>query len=142
MIFSVIVPVYNAEKYIENMLKSILKQKPPEKSEIEVILVENGSTDKSPEICDSIADKYELVKCYHYGKIGAYAARNEGVRLAGGEWIIFADADDELSGEIFTEIYKYLYNPQSPSPIPNPNKKSNIRIFNLSNKFKFKKKSY
>lgn len=108
MIFSVIVPVYNAEKYIENMLKSILEQKLPEKSEIEVILIENGSTDKSPEICDSIADKYELVKCYHYGKIGAYAARNEGVRLACGEWIIFADADDELSGEIFTEIYNEI----------------------------------
>ena len=75
MIFSVIVPVYNAENYIKDLIESVLPQLGKEGMDAELILIENGSSDKTAEICDHYAENNPFVYCYHYGKIGAFAAR-------------------------------------------------------------------
>lgn len=85
---SVIVPVYNAEKYLVRCVASIIKQT---YNNIELILVDDGSTDMSAHICDSFD-----VRVIHTTNHGASAARNVGIRLADGEFITFVDADDYL----------------------------------------------
>jgi glycosyltransferase involved in cell wall biosynthesis len=91
MLISVIVPVYNAEKYIKACADSILSQT---YSNIELILVDDGSKDKSPQICDEIADKDSRVKVCHQKNAGVSAARNKGMELATGEYVAFVDNDD------------------------------------------------
>lgn len=110
MIFSIVVPVYNAEKYIEECFKSILNQPHGDDSglTIEVLLVENGSTDRSGEICDEAASAYKEVKTLHFGKIGAYNARREGMKAAGGDYILFADADDLLAEGSLNRLADYI----------------------------------
>ncbi|WP_029231925.1 glycosyltransferase [Butyrivibrio sp. VCB2006] len=103
MTFSVIIPVYNAEKYIDSALKPVIAA--GEKGcDLEAILVENGSEDGSAIICDRYADKYDFIRTSHFGKIGAFRARLEGMKLAGGEYLIFADADDELAEDNFDKL--------------------------------------
>lgn len=88
---SVIIPVYNAEKYIREMLDSIIKQSYKNR---EIILVENGSKDRTVDIIQEYEAKYpEICVVKESGK-GAGAARNRGLKLARGEYIVFADADD------------------------------------------------
>ena len=108
MIFSVIVPVYNAENYIKGLLDSVIPQLGSEGIDAELILIENGSTDKTAAICDEIASKNPFVYCYHYGKIGAFAARKEGIKKASGQWLIFADADDCLVNTAISDICRAL----------------------------------
>lgn len=103
MTFSVIIPVYNAEKYIDAALGPVITAK-KRGCDLEVILVENGSEDSSAEICDHYADQHDFIIASHFGKIGAFRARLEGMKVASGEYLIFADADDELSENIFDEL--------------------------------------
>ena len=112
MIFSVIVPVHNGAKYIEDMMKPVIARI-GKGIDFEVLLIENGSTDDTAAICDEYASKYPEVKSFHYGPIGAYGARREGIKNAQGRWLIFADADDAVSEEaisvlsdVITEDYK------------------------------------
>ncbi len=107
MTFSVIVPVYNAEKYIKEMLDSVVCQL-RNGIETEILLIENGSTDSSGEICDDYASRYPGVHSYHYGSIGAYGARREGIQKASGEWLVFVDADDVLTTDALSCIYGAL----------------------------------
>ena len=97
MTFSIIVPVHNAEKYIDETLASLDRQR-SEASDysFEVVLIENGSTDNSLQICDDFADNHSYTRSLHYGLIGAYEARREGIRQATGDWLLFVDADDIL----------------------------------------------
>lgn len=88
---SVIIPVYNAENYLERCLHSVLKQT---RDDYEVILVDDGSKDKSSDICDSFAEKYDKVSVVHQKNAGVGAARNVGISVSKGEWIMFCDADD------------------------------------------------
>jgi glycosyltransferase involved in cell wall biosynthesis len=97
MTFSVVIPVYNAEKYIKECLTSVDAMRIPEGVELEVLLIENGSTDSSAGICDAYASKDSKYKSLHFGNIGAYAARREGMKAASGEYIFFADADDLIA---------------------------------------------
>ena len=90
---SVIVPVYNAEKYIKKCVDSILSQTV---SDIEIILVDDGSTDNSPIICDEYARNNEKVKVIHKTNGGAGSARNAGLDVACGEYILFVDGDDYI----------------------------------------------
>ena len=108
MIFSVIVPVHNAEKYIKEMMDCIIPQLGREGMDAELILIENGSTDGSGAICDQYAENNPFVYCYHYGKIGAYAARKEGIKKSVGQWLIFADADDLLVDTAIEDICRGL----------------------------------
>lgn len=91
MKYSIIVPVYNVEKYIENCVSSVLKQT---YGDFELLLVDDGSTDNSPLICDSLAEKDERIKVIHKQNGGVSSARNEGIRQAKGDYILFLDADD------------------------------------------------
>ncbi|MBP6377750.1 MAG: glycosyltransferase [Kaistella sp.] len=92
---SVIVPVYNAEVYLEECLDSICKQSFPE-DRYEVILVNDGSADRSGQICDRYAEVYNPSRVIHQKNAGVSAARNAGLANAVGEWIVFVDSDDIL----------------------------------------------
>lgn len=91
MLISVIIPVYNVEKYLEQCVTSVLNQT---YRDIEVILVDDGSTDGSPAICDRYAQQDKRVKVYHTSNGGAARARNIGLEYANGDYIIFMDSDD------------------------------------------------
>lgn len=90
---SVIVPVYNTEKYLDECVQSILNQT---YSAIELILVDDGSTDGSGEICDCFAAKDRRVKVHHRENQGVSAARNFGTSVAVGQWVAFVDSDDTV----------------------------------------------
>lgn len=91
---SVIVPVYNCEKYIERCIKSILAQT---YSEYELILIDDGSTDNSAEICDRYAEVDACIQVIHQSNSGVSAARNNGVQKATGEYVTFVDSDDWIT---------------------------------------------
>lgn len=100
---SVIIPIYNAEKYIREMLDSILNQSYKNR---EIILIENGSKDRTPDIIREYESQYPEIHMIKGSGKGAGATRNQGLRIARGEYIIFADADDYLPD---TEIFcKYV----------------------------------
>lgn len=88
---SVIIPVYNTESYLERCLKSILSQS---FTDIELLLVDDGSTDRSGAICDEYAVRDNRIKVLHQENGGVSSARNLGLDQATGEYVIFADADD------------------------------------------------
>lgn len=101
-VISVIVPVFNAEKYLTRCVNSILKQT---FSDFELILIDDGSRDNSSEICDSYAEKDERVCVIHQSNRGQAAARNYGVSKAKGEWIVFVDADDIIHPQMLEFLY-------------------------------------
>ena len=88
---SVIVPVYNAEQYLHRCVDSILAQTFPD---FELLLIDDGSKDRSAEICDEYAWKDERVRVFHKENGGVSSARNLGLDKAKGEWVSFVDADD------------------------------------------------
>lgn len=99
---SVVVPIYNAEKYLEQCLDSIVKQT---LKEIEVILIDDGSTDESESICKSFLDD-DRVHYYYKENEGLAAARDDGIVLAKGEYIGFVDADDWLEPNMYEKMYE------------------------------------
>ena len=93
-LFSIIVPVYNVEHYLRNCLDSILKQRT---KDYEVLLIDDGATDGSGAICEEYAELHPSVfRVFHYENGGVSAARNRGLMLAKGEYVVFVDADDIL----------------------------------------------
>lgn len=95
---SVIVSIYNKEKYIEKCINSILKQ---QYSDCELILVDDGSTDNSLKICNQFADKYQNIVVLHQDNSGVSVARNNGIKHSSGDWISFVDPDDYIDSELF-----------------------------------------
>lgn len=93
-LFSIIVPVYNVEKYLHRCLASILVQS---FSDYEVLLVDDGSPDSSGSICDVYSEKDSRIKVFHKENGGVSSARNVGLDNSKGEYILFVDADDELT---------------------------------------------
>ncbi|TWT09286.1 glycosyltransferase [Planomicrobium sp. CPCC 101079] len=102
---SIIVPVYNAENYLGNCIESILNQS---YKEIELILVNDGSTDQSGELCEGYARKDKRVKVIHQTNSGPSAARNKGIGLAAGEFIQFADSDDFIDSNMTQGLVKTM----------------------------------
>lgn len=98
---SVIVPVYNAEKYLRECVDSILHQTI---TDIELILVDDGSTDGSPVICDQYAAEDARVKAIHKPNGRAASARNAGLRAATGEYVAFVDSDDWISPDMYEKM--------------------------------------
>lgn len=90
---SIIVPIYNVEKYLKKCIESIIRQT---HSNLEIILVDDGSPDSSGEIADRYANKDKRIKVIHQKNSGVSAARNVGINAATGEYICFADGDDYL----------------------------------------------
>ena len=103
--YSVIIPVYNVEKYIDRCLKSILSQN---YDDLEIIVIDNGSTDRSGSICESYANEYANISVYHIENHGVGPARNFGLSKAKGEFICFVDADDYLVGNLFSDVENQL----------------------------------
>ena len=93
---SIIVPVYNVEKYLPRCIDSILAQT---STNFELILIDDGSTDKSGMICDEYAKKDNRIKVFHKENGGVSSARNIGLDNASGEWLAFIDPDDAVDKE-------------------------------------------
>lgn len=104
-LISVIIPVYNVERYLNECLNSVLVQT---FHNIEIILVNDGSTDKTEEICDEFAKKDNRVHVFHKGNTGVASSRNVGVDLASGDFIIFVDGDDVADNQLIEVLYDNL----------------------------------
>ncbi len=102
-LISVIVPVYNVEKFLVKCVDSILAQT---YTNLEIILVDDGSPDNCPAICDELAKKDNRIKVVHKENGGLSSARNAGLDIAKGEYIGFVDSDDFIA----QDMYEYLYN--------------------------------
>ena len=102
---SVIVPVFNVAGYLRQCVDSILSQ---DYGNLEVILIDDGSTDGSGEICDRYAALDSRVRAIHQKNGGAAAAKNAGLRLATGEYLAFADSDDYLEPDAYGFLMKAL----------------------------------
>ena len=89
---SVIIPVYKVENYLERCVKSVLKQ---DYRDLEIILVDDGSPDRCPQICDNLASADPRVRVIHKPNGGLSSARNAGIQIAMGEYITFLDSDDQ-----------------------------------------------
>ncbi|RHL08887.1 MULTISPECIES: glycosyltransferase [Bacteroides] len=98
MKLSIIIPVYNTEKYLDKCLGSILAQ---DEKDLEIILVDDGSKDSSSEICSNYELKYDFIQCIHIDNSGPATAKNKGYELAQGEYISFIDSDDELNPKMY-----------------------------------------
>lgn len=104
-LISVIVPVYRVEEYLERCVKSILSQT---YKNLEVILVDDGSPDQCPAICDACAEKDARMKVIHQENKGLSGARNAGIDAASGEYLAFVDSDDYVSPHFIEELYQLL----------------------------------
>ncbi|QKN23692.1 glycosyltransferase family 2 protein [Caproicibacterium lactatifermentans] len=93
---SVIVPVYKVEKYLNKCVQSIVNQT---YTNLEIILVDDGSPDNCPQMCDDWAEKDSRIKEIHQKNSGVSAARNAALDIANGEWVAFADSDDYVNPE-------------------------------------------
>ena len=92
---SVIVPVYNNEKYVETCIRSICQQT---YQNLEILVINDGSTDGSRQILERMAEKDKRIRLIHQENAGVSAARNKGIELADGEYLTFVDGDDYVSG--------------------------------------------
>lgn len=100
---SIISPCYNVEEYVVQTISSVLRQS---YQDWEYILVDDGSTDNTPQILDAFASKDSRIKVIHKVNGGVSSARNVGIEAAEGEWIIFIDSDDWFADEAFNEYYE------------------------------------
>ena len=113
---SVIVPVYNVEQYLEKCMESILNQT---YKNIEVLLIDDGSTDKSGSICDFYAGKDNRVRVHHKENEGLSEARNIGVALASANYIVFVDSDDYIVPDMLEVLYNRMQEDKSDLAICN-----------------------
>ena len=101
---SIIIPVYNLEKYIKRTAESVLKQT---YTNIEVIIVDDGSSDSSGDICDLYARRDERIKVVHNFNSGVAQARNIGLKMGTGKYFMFVDSDDWIENNMCEVFYRY-----------------------------------
>ncbi len=101
---SIIIPIYNVEKYLPTCVESILQQT---YKNLEVILVDDGSPDRCPVICDELAQKDDRIRVIHQKNKGLSGARNTGIDNAQGDYLIFVDSDDTVEQTLVEELYTY-----------------------------------
>ena len=99
---SIVVPIYNVEKYLEQCIDSIINQT---LKDIEIILVDDGSPDNCPQICDDYAKKDSRIKVVHKKNGGLSSARNAGIEVATGDYIGFVDSDDYIELDMYEKMY-------------------------------------
>ena len=102
---SFVIPVYNVERYLEQCLDSLLNKAT---DEVEVVMVDDGSKDRSPQICDEYCSRYRNARVVHIPNGGNSAARNLGVEMARGEYICFVDSDDFIAEDAVPKILKWM----------------------------------
>ena len=101
MDISVVVPVYNTDKYLRKCVDSIINQQNVSK---EIILIDDGSTDSSGKICEEYASRYPYIRTIHIKNSGPATAKNVGLELAQGDYVAFTDSDDELEPTMFYDM--------------------------------------
>lgn len=106
MEISVIIPIYNVERYLRRCLNSVLRQ---ENVCMEIILVDDGSTDSSGIICEEYAGNHSNIKCIHIKNSGPSTAKNVGYDVATGDYVAFIDSDDEIKSEMFSTMLESGY---------------------------------
>ena len=104
-LISVIVPIYNTEKYLVECVESLRKQT---YSNIEIILVDDGSTDASIEICDGFAEKDSRVRVFHKKNEGVAVARNFGIQQSNGQYVVIVDSDDVAVDKMIEVLYTQI----------------------------------
>ncbi len=107
LLFSIIIPVYQAESTLRECVQSCLEQRYVDPNEVELILVDDGSTDGSSKLCDELAGEDSRIKVRHTGNSGVSHARNIGIELAQGRFILFVDSDDTVSGDLLSNLIKH-----------------------------------
>lgn len=105
-LISIIVPVYNTEKYLDQCIQSVLAQT---YTNWELLLIDDGSTDSSGAICDKYAGEDNRIRVFHKANGGVSSARNLGLDNAKGEWITFIDADDSVKPEYLSNLLKHTH---------------------------------
>lgn len=130
-LISIIVPVYKVEKYLKKCLDSIINQT---HKNLEIIIVDDGSPDGCPNICDEYSKNDDRIKVIHQKNMGLSIARNNGIKLATGEYIGFVDSDDFIEPTMYEDLYNAI--------IKN-NAQMSICNFNvITNKDKYKRNDY
>lgn len=104
-LLTVVIPVYNVEKYLNRCIESILLQ---EWKNYDILLVDDGSTDRSPQICDDYVQAYDFISVIHKENGGLSEARNTGISQAKGEYVYFPDSDDWLEPDAFMALAEVL----------------------------------
>ena len=99
---SVIIPVYNVQEYLLKCVESVINQT---YANIEIILIDDGSKDKSGEICDKLAERDQRIRVIHTENKGVSTARNTGLSIAVGEYVTFVDSDDTVNEKFVEELY-------------------------------------
>ena len=102
---SIIIPVYNVKDYIDQCIQSVVNQT---YKDIEIILVDDGSTDGSSEICDQWVQKDLRIQCIHQQNAGVSVARNSGLKRCSGHYIMFVDGDDQIEPNMCDKLFKAL----------------------------------
>lgn len=104
-LLSIIVPMYNAEKYIDRCVQCLLHQTYQDK---EIILIDDGSTDNTSSLCDMYAEKYNDIRVIHKANGGVAHARNEGIAVSTGDLIAFMDVDDFIEPQMYEKLVEAL----------------------------------
>ena len=117
MKLSIIIPIYNSEKYLRECIESILKQT---FKDFELILRDDGSTDGSDEICDEYKMRNDNIKVVHKSNKGQARRRNDGIGIAAGDYILMVDSDDMIEPDMCSTMISYI-------------KKSNAKVVVITN---------
>lgn len=104
-LISIVVPIYNVEQYLPRCIDSIINQT---YKNLEIILVDDGSPDNCPKICDEYAKQDSRIKVIHKENGGLSDARNAGMKVATGEYILFIDSDDRIKSEMIEDMYNRM----------------------------------
>lgn len=104
-LISVIVPIYKVEQYLDECVQSIINQT---YKNLEIILVDDGSPDRCPEMCDEYARQDSRIKLIHKKNEGISVARNVGIKVSTGEWLFFIDSDDKISHNCIETLYQQV----------------------------------
>lgn len=107
---SVIIPVYGVEKYLDKCVESVINQTYPE---FEIILVDDGSPDNCPSMCDNWARRDDRIKVIHKKNGGLSSARNAGLDIADGEYVFFLDSDDYISEDCLERLFRAVLSDKS-----------------------------
>ena len=104
-LISIIVPIYKVEKYLNKCVESLINQN---YTNLEIILVDDGSPDLCPQMCDEYQMKYNNVVVVHKENGGLSSARNAGIAIAKGQYMGFVDSDDYVEKNMFSELYEQM----------------------------------
>lgn len=104
---SVVIPVYNCGEYLDGCIKSLMRQTMDE-NDFQIVFVNDGSTDNGGEICERAAKEHSNIVCFQKENGGVSSARNKGIELSEGKYILFLDADDALTDNTLVSVYEFF----------------------------------